>query len=104
MASNTTFGATIVPTPAQTTTDEITLPPPVLDSPVLTPAVSREDLSTEFPARRVPIHSPFYQHPSASENQAGREVPFTFEFATRSDRVRNNTWCIESSAVQFADS
>ena len=66
MASNTTFGATIVPTPAKQSADGITLPPPVLDSPVLTPAVSREDLSTEFPARRVPIHSPFYQHPPAS--------------------------------------
>lgn len=73
MASNnasTTFGATIVPTPAKKSTDEITLPAPVLDSPVLTPAVSREDLTPTSSEPRIPIHSPFYTHPPASFERA----------------------------------
>jgi hypothetical protein len=70
MASNTTFGASIVPTQAKQSSDEITLPPPILDSPALTPVASREDLSTDHSERRVPIHSPFYQHPPASFERA----------------------------------
>lgn len=39
------------------------LPPPILDSPALTPAASREDLEADYQnQRRVPPHSPFYQH------------------------------------------
>jgi hypothetical protein len=73
MASNnapTTFGAVIVPTAQKNANNEITPPPPVIDSPALTPAVSREDLTPEFSDRRIPPHSPFYQHPPASFERA----------------------------------
>lgn len=61
----TTFGATIVPRSTNNSLD-LTLPPAISNSPSLTPAVSREDLEAEFSERRVPAHSPFYQHPPAS--------------------------------------
>ncbi|KAF2169035.1 hypothetical protein M409DRAFT_21045 [Zasmidium cellare ATCC 36951] len=59
MASNITFGASIVPTK---TDDNRLLPQPTTESPALTPAVSRDD----FYNSNVPIQSPFYQHPPAS--------------------------------------
>lgn len=66
MASTTPFGATIVPAPTQDTLD-LTLPPAISDSPSLTPAGSREDLADVYKdQRRVPPHSPFYQHPTDS--------------------------------------
>lgn len=59
----TRFGATIVPT---STHDDTLRAPPMLDSPALTPAVSQDDMSTEYTNRPIPPHSPFYQHPPAS--------------------------------------
>ena len=64
--TSTTFGAVIVPKAQNNANDEITPPRPVFESPALTPAVSREDLTPEFSERRIPPHSPFYQHPSDS--------------------------------------
>lgn len=61
----TTFGASIVPTDDHHA-DEALIPPPRLDSPALTPAVSRDDMSTTYEGRPIPVHSPFYQHPPAS--------------------------------------
>ena len=65
-SNTTTFGATIVPTPSKTDSQRDLTLPPILDSPALTPAVSREDLNPENSERRVPPHSPFYQHPCDS--------------------------------------
>jgi hypothetical protein len=71
MASSTTFGATIVPQQPKRSDDEARLPPPTLDSPALTPAVSREDLAEDTEQKRhVPPHSPFYQHISDSTDRA----------------------------------
>ncbi|RMY67686.1 hypothetical protein D0863_07619 [Hortaea werneckii] len=64
-----TFGATIVPTspdllrPSQ---DDILRPPQMLDSPVLTPSTSHEDMTPAYSENPIPPHSPFYQHPPAS--------------------------------------
>lgn len=65
MASNnqsTTFGATIVPQEQRPLEDDLTLPQRVLDTPNLTPAASREDLTPSVSERRIPPHSPFYTH------------------------------------------
>lgn len=63
MVSSTTFGASIVPAQKQTEDEQIPLPPPILDSPALTPAASREDLGDDYEdQRKIPPHSPFYQH------------------------------------------
>ncbi|KAK5113871.1 hypothetical protein LTR85_010404 [Meristemomyces frigidus] len=59
------FGASIVPMQQRAEEDALR-PPPMLDSPVLTPAVSRDDMSTEYMDKPIPPHSPFYQHPPAS--------------------------------------
>lgn len=64
--SKTTFGATIVPSQSRRADDEISLPAPIRDSPALTPSVSHEDLNPEYSERRIPPHSPFYQHPCDS--------------------------------------
>ncbi|KAI7264369.1 hypothetical protein KC345_g8816 [Hortaea werneckii] len=64
-----TFGATIVPTspdlrPSQ---DDILRPPQMLDSPVLTPSTSHEDMAPAYSEKPIiPPHSPSYQHPPAS--------------------------------------
>ena len=75
--ASTTFGATILPTAdkKEKTADEISLPPPIHSSPALTPAASREDLTPEFSERRrVPPHSPFYQHnPDSFERTHSRQ-------------------------------
>ena len=72
--TSTTFGASIVPTAQTNADDQITLPQPIFDSPVLTPAASREDLTPEFSERRVPPHSPFYQHtPDSFERGHSRQ-------------------------------
>ena len=66
----TTFGASIVPTHSHTqyNAEDALLPPQTLDSPVLTPAASHEDIGSEYNAtgKPIPIHSPFYTHPPAS--------------------------------------
>ncbi|KAF2765992.1 hypothetical protein EJ03DRAFT_330490 [Teratosphaeria nubilosa] len=60
----TTFGASIVPVAQQ---DEGLRVPSAISSPALTPAVSRDDINTQYDQQKpVPIHSPFYQHPPAS--------------------------------------
>lgn len=61
---STNFGASVVSTHAEET--DALRPPPMLDSPVLTPAVSNEDMTNEYTEKPVPPHSPFYQHPPAS--------------------------------------
>ncbi|TKA79794.1 hypothetical protein B0A55_03286 [Friedmanniomyces simplex] len=61
----TTFGASIEPTSGPYSHDAL-IPPRGLDSPVLTPAVSHEDLTTPYQDQPFPVHSPFYQHPPAS--------------------------------------
>lgn len=64
MASNTTFGAVIVPTQTKTNQGGLL---PVADSPALTPAVSRDGSQlSDYDNRPIPPHSPFYQHPPAS--------------------------------------
>ena len=60
----TSFGASVVP--KSQADDEILRAPPTLDSPALTPAVSRDDMSADFLERPIPPHSPFYQHPPVS--------------------------------------
>jgi hypothetical protein len=66
MASPTTFGASIVPTTIQTDNPR---PSATLDSPALTPAASHDDIANEYSEqRRVPPHSPFYNHPPSSDN------------------------------------
>lgn len=60
MSSSTNFGASIVPG------NQGTSKAPTLDSPALTPAVSSEDLQTDYNHKPIPPHSPFYQHPPAS--------------------------------------
>ena len=62
MASNTTFGASIVQ-PSQQTPNKIIPPTPLLDSPALTPATSTEDFSTQRHSidSPEPSRSPFYQ-------------------------------------------
>ncbi|KAK3670096.1 hypothetical protein LTR78_010036 [Recurvomyces mirabilis] len=66
----TTFGASIIPTQSHTqyAADDALLPPQTLDSPVLTPAASNEDIASEYNAsgKPIPIHSPFYTHLPAS--------------------------------------
>ncbi|KAK3116578.1 hypothetical protein LTR53_002946 [Teratosphaeriaceae sp. CCFEE 6253] len=60
----TTFGASIHPSsPYQ---HDALLPPRHLDSPVLTPATSHDDIGSEYHDRPAPPHSPFYTHPPAS--------------------------------------
>lgn len=59
-----TFGATVVVPDTRPSND--LRPPQMLDSPVLTPAVSHEDMSSDFTEKPVPPQSPFYQHPPAS--------------------------------------
>ncbi|KAI7080676.1 hypothetical protein KC327_g3 [Hortaea werneckii] len=65
-----TFGATIVPTspdPLRPSQDDILRPPQMLDSPVLTPSTSHEDMAPAYSEKPIiPPHSPFYQHPPAS--------------------------------------
>ncbi|KAI7681905.1 hypothetical protein KC322_g14100 [Hortaea werneckii] len=64
-----TFGATIVPTspdPLRPSHDDILRPPQMLDSPVLTPSTSHEDMTPAYSEKPIPPHSPFYQHPPAS--------------------------------------
>lgn len=62
-SSNTTFGATIVP--SANPNEHSLLPQPVTQSPALTPAVSRETFY-DGASTNVPIQSPFYEHPPAS--------------------------------------
>ena len=57
----TSFGATIVPTQKRSY-DELTLPSRTFDTPSITPQISREDLTPVSTERRIPPHSPFYQH------------------------------------------
>ncbi|KXT13130.1 hypothetical protein AC579_5621 [Pseudocercospora musae] len=61
-ANNTTFGASIVPTPER----PAHLPQLLTHSPALTPAVSRSTLQEEYTGPHVSPHSPFYQHPPSS--------------------------------------
>lgn len=67
MSSNqqTTFGASIVP---QNEEKDAMLPPPGLQSPSLSPAISR-DSDTFEENKPIPPHSPFYQHPPASHER-----------------------------------
>ena len=66
-----TFGASIVPTiTADNHADTALLPSRSIDSPVLTPAVSHEDMSSAYENKPIPPHSPFYQHPPASFERA----------------------------------
>lgn len=59
--ASTTFGASIVPSPA--TANNASPQIPMLDSPALTPAASREGLDEEYSEQRhVPSHSPFYNN------------------------------------------
>lgn len=78
MASNTTFGATIVPTP-RTDHERIHTPRTLLDSPALTPAVSHDDMVDYLGEKPAPPHSPFYTHPPSSN-----EVVRMSKSATRS--------------------
>lgn len=69
MASSTNFGASIVQSPYKNhTAQDALLPPSGLDSPVLTPVVSREDVGSDYVlgSKPIPPHSPFYQHPPTS--------------------------------------
>jgi len=61
-----TFGAQVVPSSPRPSNDDSLRPPHMLDSPVLTPAVSRDDLGAEYGDKPIPPHSPFYQHPPVS--------------------------------------
>ncbi|KAK4540257.1 hypothetical protein LTR36_009662 [Oleoguttula mirabilis] len=63
---STHFGASIVPTQQRPEEEGILRPPPMLDSPTLTPVVSREEMASEYTDKPIPPHSPFYQHPPAS--------------------------------------
>ncbi|KAK5132558.1 hypothetical protein LTR08_008875 [Meristemomyces frigidus] len=62
---NTNFGATVVPV-QQPSYEDGELRAPMMDSPLLTPAVSRDDMSSEYMDKPIPPHSPFYQHPPVS--------------------------------------
>jgi hypothetical protein len=65
---STTFGATIV---SNTQSRDELCAPSTLDSPALTPAVSRADLSARYQDKStLPVTSPFYQHPPASFERA----------------------------------
>ncbi|KAK5110810.1 hypothetical protein LTR62_005521 [Meristemomyces frigidus] len=70
MASSTNFGATIVQPPHKNIdAEDALLHPSGIDSPVLTPAVSHEDISASYAldsTKPAPPHSPFYQHPPTS--------------------------------------
>lgn len=78
MASNTTFGATIVPTP-QADPERTHTPRTLIDSPALTPTISRDDMVDYHGEKPVPPHSPFYTHPPSSN-----EVVRMSKSATRS--------------------
>ncbi|EMC91125.1 hypothetical protein BAUCODRAFT_315607 [Baudoinia panamericana UAMH 10762] len=71
----TAFGATIVPQTERQ--DEALIPPPTLDSPALTPAVSRDDVSADYHNDAIPPHSPFYHH--AESKQYSRDNVAIFE-------------------------
>lgn len=69
--TQTTFGATIVPTVSRHEEHGL-LPQPI--SPALTPSVSRDGSHSDFydEHKPVPVHSPFYQHPPASHEAMPR--------------------------------
>lgn len=66
MASNTTFGATIVPNPRAADPERTHLPRTLIDSPALTPTISRDDMADYHGEKPIPPHSPFYTHPPSS--------------------------------------
>lgn len=78
MASNITFGATIVPNP-RADAEPTHTPRTLIDSPALTPTISREGLVDHHGEKPIPPHSPFYTHPPSSN-----EVVRMTRSATRS--------------------
>lgn len=76
MSTQTTFGATIVPT-LNTTQDRTYLPAPTSESPALTPTVSHDAHYTG--EKPIPAHSPFYTHPPASNEVVNKKSISVFE-------------------------
>ena len=86
MASSPNFGASIVHTSTNVDPD-LVLPPVFLDSPALTPASSRVDLADEYQdQRKIPPHSPFYQHPPDSFDRSNHSRQNSKSFATANEK------------------
>lgn len=79
-SNNTTFGASVVPSPSEETTTM--LAPRTLDSPALTPAVSHDSFD-----KPVPPYSPFYQHPPASHERVPQQQTSLLQTPTKSHQV-----------------
>jgi hypothetical protein len=79
MTSQTTFGATIVPT-QQTSEDREYLTAPTVESPALTPTVSHDETMPAFMGEKpVPVQSPFYTHPPASNEVVNKPTYTVYE-------------------------
>ncbi|KAK6432194.1 hypothetical protein LTR95_011639 [Oleoguttula sp. CCFEE 5521] len=76
-----TFGAIVVPT-ADKQTNAMAVP--MLDSPALTPVVTREPPYSYTDDKAVPPHSPFYQHPPASHERMPPQTPPSKKASTKS--------------------
>ncbi|EGP86154.1 unnamed protein product [Zymoseptoria tritici ST99CH_1A5] len=80
MSSQTTFGATIVPTLQTSTPDRNYLLAPKSESPALTPTVSNDDTMQNYTGEKPILpHSPFYTHPPASNEVVNKHSLSVFE-------------------------
>ncbi|KAK0942693.1 hypothetical protein LTR29_005780 [Friedmanniomyces endolithicus] len=96
MNEHTTFGASIQPSSSPYQHD-VLLPRREMDSPALTPAVSHEDMNTQYHDQpNIPVHSPFYQHPPASfervhSRQTSKNNIYTHEKDLEANHLNDNT-------------
>ncbi|KAK0261794.1 hypothetical protein LTR91_024446 [Friedmanniomyces endolithicus] len=96
MNEHTTFGASIQPSSSPYQHDTL-LPRREMDSPALTPAVSHEDMNTQYHDQpNIPVHSPFYQHPPASfervhSRQTSKNNIYTHEKDLEANHLNDNT-------------